>query len=59
MKKVFCFLLAFGALLMTGCARGEARLWAVGVGKGDAILIQRYVLGLFSGNTYGIGEYIS
>lgn len=40
MKKVFCFLLAFGALLMTGCARGEARLWAVGVGKGDAILIQ-------------------
>ena len=40
MKKIFCFLLALGALLMTGCARGEARLWAAGVGKGDAILIQ-------------------
>ena len=40
MKKIFCVLLALGILLMTGCARGEARLWAVGVGKGDALLIQ-------------------
>lgn len=40
MKRIFCLLLTLCVLAAAGCARGEVRLWAVGVGKGDAILIQ-------------------